>query len=55
MIITDACTKNIINGASGNVNDASRSIVKDFRVMLQIVASLTNNSRGIIYDLNMCH
>jgi hypothetical protein len=35
------------------ISDASRSVVKDFRVMLQLVASLTNNSRGIIYDLNM--
>jgi hypothetical protein len=32
-----------------SVNDASRIVIDDSRVMLQIVASLTDNSRGIIY------
>ncbi len=36
-----------------SVNDASRIIIDDSGVMLQIVASLTNDSRGIIYDRNM--
>ncbi len=36
-----------------SVNDASRIVIDDFRVMLQIVASLTDNSRGIIYDNNI--
>jgi hypothetical protein len=36
-----------------SVNDASRIVIDDSRVMLQIVASLTDNSRGIIYDHNM--
>jgi hypothetical protein len=36
-----------------SVNDASRTITDDSRVMLQIVASLSNNSRGVIYDRNM--
>ncbi len=31
-------------------NDASRIVIHDLRVMLQIVASLTDNSRGVIYD-----
>jgi hypothetical protein len=33
--------------------DASRIIIYYSRVMLQIVASLTDNSSGIIYDCNM--
>jgi len=36
-----------------SVNDACRIIIDDSRVMLQIVASLTNNTRGVIYDCNM--
>ncbi len=36
-----------------SVNDASRIITDDSRVMLQIVASLTDDSRGIIYDHSM--
>ncbi len=36
-----------------SVNDASRIIIDYSRVMLQIVASLTDNSRGVIYDHNM--
>ncbi len=35
------------------VNDASRIIIDDSRVPLQIMASLTDNSRGIIFDRNM--
>ncbi len=31
-------------------NDASRIVIDDSRVMLQIVASLTDNSRGVIND-----
>ncbi len=34
-------------------NDASKIIIDDSKVMLQIVTSLTDNSRGIIYDHNM--
>ncbi len=34
-------------------NDAARIIIDDSRAMLQIVASLTGNSRGIINDSNM--
>ncbi len=34
-------------------NDASKIIIDDSKVMLQIVASLTDNSRSIIYDHNM--
>ncbi len=33
--------------------DASRMTIDDFRVTPQIVASITDDSRGIIYDLNM--
>jgi hypothetical protein len=36
-----------------SVNDASRIIIDDSRVMPQIVASLTDDSRGIIYDSNI--
>jgi hypothetical protein len=36
-----------------SVNDASRIIIDASRVMVQIVASLTDYSRGIIYDHNM--
>ncbi len=39
-----ACILNILRSS----NDASRIIIIDFRVMLRIEASLTNNSRGII-------
>jgi hypothetical protein len=35
------------------VNDASRIAMNNSRVTLQIVASLTDNSRGIIYDHNV--
>jgi hypothetical protein len=33
-------------------NDASMIIIDDSRVMLQILASLMDNSGGIIYDRN---
>ncbi len=36
-----------------SVNDASRITVDNSRVMFQIVASLSDDSRGIIYDRNM--
>jgi hypothetical protein len=36
-----------------SVNDASRIVIDNSRVTLQIVASLTDNSRGIIYDRNL--
>ena len=36
-----------------SVNDASRITIDDSRVTLQIVASLTDNSRGITYDHNV--
>ncbi len=36
-----------------SVNDTSRIVSDNFRMMLQIVASLTDDSRGIIYDCNM--
>ncbi len=34
-------------------NDASGIVIDDSRVMLQIVVSLTDDSRGIIYNKNM--
>jgi hypothetical protein len=34
-------------------NDASGIVSDDSRVMLQIVVSLTDDSRGIIYKQNM--
>jgi hypothetical protein len=36
-----------------SVNDASRIIIDDSKVMLQIVASFTDNSRGVIYNCKM--
>ncbi len=36
-----------------SVNDTCRIVIDDSRVMLQIVASLTDDSRGIIYDRNV--
>ncbi len=36
-----------------SVNDTSRIIIDDSRAMLQIVASLTDDSRGIIYTRNV--
>ncbi len=36
-----------------SVNDASRIVIDDSRVMLQIVASITEDSRCVIYDCNM--
>jgi hypothetical protein len=36
-----------------NVDDASKIIIDESRAMLQIVASLTDDSRGVIYDHNM--
>jgi hypothetical protein len=36
-----------------SVNDASRIVINDSWVMLQIVASVRDNSRGAIYNRNM--
>jgi len=36
-----------------SVNDTPRIIIDNSRVMLQIMVSLTDNSRGIIYESNM--
>ncbi len=36
-----------------SVNDISRIIIDDSRVMIQIVASLTDYSRGVIYNCIM--
>jgi hypothetical protein len=36
-----------------SINNASRIAIDYSRVMLQIVVSLTDNSRGVIYDSNM--
>ncbi len=36
-----------------SVNDASCIVIDDSRVMLQIVASLTDDSRGMIYECNI--
>ncbi len=36
-----------------SVNKASRIVIDNSRVMLQIVASFTDNARGIIYYCNM--
>ncbi len=36
-----------------SVNDASRIIIDDSRVTLQSVASLTDNSKDVIYNCSM--
>ncbi len=36
-----------------SIDDASRIVIDNSRVMLLIVGSLTNNSRGVIYNRNM--
>ncbi len=36
-----------------SANGASRSIIDDSRVTLHIVASITDNSRGVTCDRNM--
>ncbi len=36
-----------------SVNDASRITIDDSRLMLQIVTSLTDNSRCVIYNHNV--
>jgi hypothetical protein len=36
-----------------SVNDTSRIVIDDSRVMLRIVASQTDDSRGIIYSICM--
>ncbi len=36
-----------------SVNDACRIVIYDSRMMIQIVASPTDDSRGIIDDFNM--
>ncbi len=36
-----------------SVNDGAMILIDAFRVMLQIVASLIDDSRGITYDHNM--
>ena len=36
-----------------SVNDVPRTISEDSRGTLQIVASLTDDSRGVIYDINI--
>ncbi len=36
-----------------SVNDVFRITIDNSRVMLQIVVSLTDDSRGIIYDCNL--
>ncbi len=36
-----------------NVNDASMIVINNSRVMLQFVASLTDDLRSVIYDRNV--
>ncbi len=36
-----------------SVNDLPRIVIYDSTVMLQIMASLSGDSRGVIYDHNM--
>jgi hypothetical protein len=36
-----------------SVNDSSRIIIGDSRVTIRVVASLSDDSRGVIYDRNV--
>ncbi len=36
-----------------SINDASRIVIDDSRVKLQTVASLTDHSKGVIFDHNL--
>ncbi len=36
-----------------SANDTARIVVDDYRVMLPIVASITDDSRGVIYNCKM--
>jgi hypothetical protein len=49
----DVCVIKMIKDASESVNDTSSSIISNSRVTFQIVASLTDDSGGVIHDLNM--
>jgi hypothetical protein len=49
IVLSDACIINLMI----NVVGASRIVIDDSRVLLQIVASLTDDSRGVIYYCNM--
>ncbi len=49
IVISGTCTINIVD----ELNDGSKIIIDDSRVTLQIVASLTDDSRGVIYDCNI--
>jgi hypothetical protein len=69
MIVSNACTINIVTIINDDpkwcvyykhvialprvINYASRAVNYVPRVMLQIVVSITEDSRGIIYDHNM--
>ncbi len=48
IVISDACTINIINDSFMKITDNSR-------VMLQIMASRTDDSRGVIYNRYMLY
>jgi hypothetical protein len=52
-IVSDACSINIINDASRSANDTSRIIIDNSSVALRIVASFTDDSRGVSYNGNM--
>jgi hypothetical protein len=49
LMVTVACTVNVINDASRSLNDASKSVMDDSRVTLQIFPPLT----VIIYNHNV--
>jgi hypothetical protein len=48
-VISSACTINIID----ELYNGSKVIIDDSIVTLQFVASLTDDSRGVIYDCNI--
>jgi len=48
IVFSDICTINYIS-----VNDTCRVLIDNSRATLQIVASLTDDSKGITYDIGM--
>ncbi len=49
IVISDACTINIVD----ELYNGSKIIIDDSRATLQIVTSLTDDSRGVICDCNI--
>jgi hypothetical protein len=51
--VSDACSTSTINDASRSANVTSRIKIDNSSVALQIVASFTDDSRGVSYNGNI--